>query len=135
MCQSPHDAGGRGKGPLPREVRRTGEARGRRLEALGLVAFALSALLAAGAPALALAFPGEVNPLAVHLLPLASLPLTLATWAASRRHLARLQAGDADPQGEERVRSAAGLCRAALVVTVLGCVAAALTRALQLVLS
>jgi hypothetical protein len=59
----------------------------------------------------------------------------VALWAPSRRHLARLQTGDAGPQGEERVRSAEGLCRAALVVTVLGCVAAALTRALQLVLS
>src|SRR6516165_2331810 len=94
------------KAPFPRPVRRTGEARGRLLEALGVFAFTLSALLAAGAPALELAVPGEVHPLAVPLLPLAALPLTLPVWAACRRHLARLQAGQADPQGEDRVRSA-----------------------------
>ena len=124
-----------GKAPLPRVVRRTGEARGRLLEALGLYAFLLSASLAAGAPALGLAFPGEAHPLTVHLLPLASLPLTLAVWAATRRRLARHRAGQADPQGEERVRSAAGLCRAALAASLLGCLAAALARALLLALS
>jgi hypothetical protein len=132
----PHDeGGGNGKAPLPRAIRRTGEARGRLLEALGLFAFALSALLAAGAPALALAFPGEVPPLAVHLLPLAALPLTLAAWAAVRCQLARLQAGRADPQGADRVRSAAGLCRAALAAAALGCAAAAVARALVLALA
>jgi hypothetical protein len=130
MSQPRDEAGRPCRAPLPRAVRRTGEARGRLLEALGLLAFTLSALLAAGSPALELALPGEVHPLAVHLLPLAALPLTLPVWAAARRHLARLQAGQADPQGEDRVRSAAGVCRWALAATALGCTAAGLARLL-----
>ena len=42
----------------------------------------------------------------------------------------RLRAGHADPQGEDRYRSAARLCRAALAAAALGCAAAALARAL-----
>jgi hypothetical protein len=135
MSPTPNEAGNHGRPPLPRAVRRTGEARGRLLEGLGLFAFTLSALLAAGAPALELTFPGEVHPLTVHLLPLAALPLVLPVWAAARHHLARLQAGQADPQGADRVRSAVGLCRWALAAAVLGCAAAALARALLLVLA
>ncbi len=132
MIPSPNEAGRPGKPVVLRAVRRTGEARGRLLESLGLLAFSLSALLAAGAPALELAFPGEVHPLTIHLLPLAALPLTLAAWAAGRRQLKRLQAGRADPQGADRVRSAVGLCRWTLAATVLGCAAATLARVLQL---
>ncbi len=133
---APGPEAGRPNGaPFPRPVRRSGEARGRLLEALGLFAFTLSALLAAGAPALELALPGEVHPLAVYLLPFASLPLTLPAWAASRHQLARHQAGRADPQGAERVRAAVGLCRAALAAPALGCAAAALARLLSLALS
>jgi hypothetical protein len=129
MRRPPDQAGAR-KPRLPLPVRLGGHARGRRLEALGLLAFTVSAVLAAAAPALALAFPGAARRRTVQLLPLAALPLTLPAWAACRRYLARRRAGRANAQGEDRVRDAAVLCRWALAATAAGCAAMALARAL-----
>jgi hypothetical protein len=132
MRRPPDQAGARKpRWPLP--VRSGGAARGRRLEALGLLACALSAGLAALAAALALGLPGGARRLTVQLLPLAALPLTLPARAACRRHLARLRAGRANQQGMDRVRAAARLFRWALAATAAGCAAVALARALLLV--
>ena len=75
------------------------------------------------------------HPLTPQLLPLAALPPALVLWGMAWRHLARLRAGQADPQGEDRVRSAVGLCRWVLAASLLGCAAAALAQAMLLALS